>query len=115
MRAVRRGQARLSRGLDVAAPVLVCTAAASGPNTLDNPELDAQDTVLDVAQIASRAPLLGADVTLLQVAGAVHDLSLSAPVPRAVYTEAVFSWLAVRLDGHGRDPAAPGAGPARST
>jgi len=115
MRAVRRGQARLSRGLEITVPVLVCTAGASGPNTLDNPDLDAQDTVLDVTHIAARAPRLGPDVTLLQVAGGVHDLSLSAPTPRAVFTETVFAWLGVRLDGAVSDPAAAAAGPARST
>ncbi|MCB2176979.1 MAG: alpha/beta hydrolase [Actinomycetales bacterium] len=93
LRAVRRGQARLARGLQVTAPVLVCTAASSGPNTLANPLLDAQDTVLDVDQIAERAPRVGPEVTLVRIPGGVHDLALSAPRPRAIYLRTVLAWL----------------------
>lgn len=101
LRAVRRGQARLARGLHVPAPVLVCTAAESGPNSRDNPLLDAQDTVLDVRQIWARAPRVGDDVTVVRVPGGIHDLALSAPGPRAVYLDAVTGWLDDRL---GRAP-----------
>ncbi|WP_454049251.1 alpha/beta hydrolase [Cellulomonas sp. Marseille-Q8402] len=94
LRAVRRGQARLARGLTIEAPVLVCTAAESGPNSRSNPLLDAQDTVLDVAQIWSRAPRLGDDVTLMAVPGGIHDLALSADAPRAEYLDGVVDWLA---------------------
>lgn len=97
LRAVRRGQSRLARGLDITAPVLVCTAASSGPNRLDNPELDTQDTILDVGQIAARAPRLGRDVTLATIPGGIHDLSLSAPHPRAAFLETVLDWLTVHL------------------
>lgn len=98
LRAVRRGQARLGRGLDVAAPVLVCTAAQSGPNTLVNPLLDAQDTVLDVDQIAERATRVGPEVTLVRIPGGVHDLALSAARPRAIYLQTVLGWLSAVLD-----------------
>lgn len=94
LRAVRRGQARLARGLGLEVPVLVCTAAESGPNARGNPRLDAQDTVLDVAQIRARAPRLGDDVTLVTVPGGVHDLSLSADGPRRAYLATVVEWLA---------------------
>lgn len=98
LRAVRRGQARLARGLEVAAPMLVCTSASSGPNSLANPLLDAQDTVLDVDQIAERAPRVGPEVTLVRVPGGVHDLALSAPRPRAIYLQTVVAWLGAVLD-----------------
>jgi alpha-beta hydrolase superfamily lysophospholipase len=98
LRAVRRGQARLARGLEVAAPVLVCTSASSGPNTLVNPLLDAQDTVLDVDQIAERAPRVGPEVTLVRIPGGVHDLALSSPRPRAIYLRTVLAWLRAVLD-----------------
>jgi alpha-beta hydrolase superfamily lysophospholipase len=93
LRAVRRGQARLARGLRIEAPVLVATAAESGPNSRENPLLDAQDTVLDVAQIWARAPRLGDDVTLLTVPGGIHDLALSADGPRERYLAEVLDWL----------------------
>lgn len=93
LRAVRRGQARLARGLGIEAPVLVATAAESGPNRLDNPLLDAQDTVLDVRQIWARSRQLGPDVTELRVPGGIHDLTLSADRPRAVYLEGMLAWV----------------------
>lgn len=97
LRAVRRGQARLARGLEIRAPVLVCIAQDSGPNSLENPALDRQDTILDVEQIAARAPLVGADVTLVRIAGGIHDLSLAADSPRTEFFAAVFDWLDERL------------------
>ena len=99
LRAIRRGQARLAAGLDLRQPVLVCTAAASGPNTWENPDLPEQDTILDVDQIAARAPRLGTDVTLVRIARGVHDLALSAPAAREEYLRTVFDWLTERLDG----------------
>ncbi len=93
LRAVRQGQARLARGLDVACPVLVAHSAASGPDDLANPLLDEQDTVLDVEQIARLAPRVGADVTIRSVEGGVHDLTLSADGPREEYLSAMLTWL----------------------
>lgn len=97
LRAVRRGQARLARGLAVAAPVLVCVAQESGPDDDANPERHRQDTVLDVRQILERAPLLGEDVTVVAVPDGIHDLSLSAAPARQAYLEAVTGWLDERL------------------
>jgi len=93
LRAIRRGHARLARGLEIAVPVLVCTAATSGPNREDNPDLDRQDTVLDVEHIAGRAPRLGADVTLVRIPDGIHDLALSDEPARTVFVETVFDWL----------------------
>jgi alpha-beta hydrolase superfamily lysophospholipase len=97
MRAVRRAQARVARGLAISCPVLVAVSASSGPDAADNPHLDAQDTVLDVDQIVRVAPRLGKDVTLLRVRDGVHDLSLSADVPRRAYLAGVLQWLDARL------------------
>ena len=94
VRAVRRGHARLSRGLAIAVPVLVCSAQRSGPNTADNPDLRRSDTVLDVRQIAARAHLLGPDVTYIPILDGIHDLSLSARPARDEYFGVVFAWLA---------------------
>jgi len=97
LRAVRRGHARLARGLEIAAPVLVCTAASSGPNRDDNPDLDRQDTVLDVGHIAARAPRLGADVTLVRIPDGIHDLALSDEPAQTLFFDTVFDWLADHL------------------
>ena len=110
LRAVRRGQARLQRGLAIDAPVLVCSSTRSGPNTEDNPDLRRSDTVLDVRQIALRAARLGPDVTYEPIAGGIHDLALSARPAREEYLRVVFDWLADRL---GPRPSA--ASPARAS
>ena len=57
--AVRVAEARIARGLGLSVPVLVARSDSSGPDRADNPLLDSQDTVLDVAQIALMTPLLG--------------------------------------------------------
>ncbi|GAA4833018.1 alpha/beta hydrolase [Luteimicrobium xylanilyticum] len=98
LRAVRRGQARVARGLEIAAPVLAARSARSGPDREDNPDLDREDTVLDVRSIARLAPRLGRDVTDLVVDGGVHDLTLSADGPRGVYLDAMLAWLDSRLE-----------------
>lgn len=97
LRTVTRAQARLARGLAVPVPVLVARSDASGPDRADNPRLDAQDTVLDVARIAALTPRVGPNVTALVVPGGVHDLALSADAPRRAYLEGVLSWLDDRL------------------
>jgi alpha-beta hydrolase superfamily lysophospholipase len=95
--AVRRGQARVAAGLEIACPVLLARSDSSGPDALDNPLLDAQDTVLDVDQMAALAPSLGHDVTELVVPGAVHDLTLSASGPREAYLDGMLKWTNSRV------------------
>jgi alpha-beta hydrolase superfamily lysophospholipase len=97
LRAVRRAQARVARGLAIACPVLVAVSAASSRDGRDNPRVSSTDTVLDVDLIAARAPRLGRDVTVQRFEGGVHDLSLSAEGPRKEYLESVLTWLATVL------------------
>ncbi|MGW2091100.1 alpha/beta hydrolase [Promicromonospora sukumoe] len=96
--AVRRGQARVAAGLEIACPVLMARSDSSGPDTLENPMLDAQDTVLDVRQMAALAPGLGQHVTELVVPGGVHDLSLSAREPREAYLDGMLKWTESSID-----------------
>ncbi|MFI2364179.1 alpha/beta hydrolase [Promicromonospora sp. NPDC019610] len=96
--AIRRGQARVAAGLEIACPVLLARSDSSGPDSLDNPLLDAQDTVLDVRQMAALAPGLGLDVTELVVPGGVHDLSLSARGPRETYLDGMLKWTDSSID-----------------
>jgi alpha-beta hydrolase superfamily lysophospholipase len=95
--AVRRGQARVAAGLEIACPVLLARSDSSGPDDPGNPLLDAQDTVLDVDQMAALAPYLGHDVTELVVAGGVHDLTLSARGPREAYLDRMLEWTDGRV------------------
>ena len=104
LRAVRRGQVRVTAGLDIRVPVLVACATASGREVPGAPDLDRKDTVLDADRVAALAPRLGTDVTVVRIADGVHDLSLSARPARTAYQTAVFAWL----DGHpARVDAAP--------
>ncbi len=91
--AVRAGQLRVERGLDVRAPVLVARSARSGADVEDGPDLDRADTVLDVATIARLGPRLGRHVRELVVDGGLHDLALSTDGPRAVYLDALADLL----------------------
>lgn len=78
LRAVRRGQAAVHRGLDIAAPVLVLRSGRSLLGQQWSEESAGADTVLDVTQIARWSPWLGADVTVRRLDGALHDVYLSA-------------------------------------
>jgi alpha-beta hydrolase superfamily lysophospholipase len=89
IRAIRSGQIRVARGLDVRAPILVVTSARSAhPSSVEDPAASSTDIVLDVEQIRRRAPLLGRHVTVVQVEGALHDVTLSsAPVRDTIFSE----------------------------
>lgn len=89
IRAIRAGQLRVAKGIDVPAPVLVLSSSRSGhPTSIEDPDAHSTDIVLDVEQIRRRAPLLGRHVTLAQIDGALHDVTLSrSPVRNVVFRE----------------------------
>jgi alpha-beta hydrolase superfamily lysophospholipase len=103
IRTVRRGQARLARGLDVDCPVLVCCAARSGPHDRWHPDLATTDSVLDVAHMVARAPCVGTDVTVVQVPDGVHDLALSGQAARQRFFDEVLAWTDAHVPA-GREP-----------
>jgi alpha-beta hydrolase superfamily lysophospholipase len=92
--AVLAAQARVTRGLDIACPVLLAASTASSTDDLGNPRLDASDTVLDVDRLVTLAPKLGRRVAVMRIDGGVHDLSLSDDGPRDRYITGVLHWLA---------------------
>ncbi|MBO9520987.1 MAG: alpha/beta hydrolase [Nocardioidaceae bacterium] len=84
VRAIRAGQIRVARGLDVRAPILVLSSARSGhPTSIQDPDVRRTDIVLDVEQIRRKAPLLGRHVTVVQIEGALHDVTLSSAEVRS--------------------------------
>ncbi|WP_426594072.1 alpha/beta hydrolase [Cellulomonas sp. McL0617] len=97
IRTVRRGHRRVARGLSIDVPVLVLASDRSGPDAAWHPDLVTTDSVLDVTQIRERAPLLGPDVTFVEVPGGAHDLALSPAPARDLYTSEVLAFLADRL------------------
>ncbi len=84
--AIRRGQARLHRGLDVGVPNLILRSDRSVREVTDPAKTDAiqrGDAVLDVEQIARWAGCIGNRTTIVPIADAKHDVFLSVPEPRA--------------------------------
>jgi alpha-beta hydrolase superfamily lysophospholipase len=87
IRAVREGQARIARGLEIAAPVLLVSSARTGDPSSSRDALTS-DVVLDVERMRRRAAHLSRHVTIAQVPGALHDVTLSPePARSQVYDE----------------------------
>lgn len=93
LNAVRRGHARLHRGLDVGVPSLVLRSDATKFARRYSPDVDVVDMVLDVAHIARWSGCLGNAVTALPVPGARHDVFLSKQPARDAAYAAVDRWL----------------------
>ena len=94
LRAITAGHAAVARGLTVEAPIL----ALASTRTLISPrwseDMRSADIVLDVELIARRAVQLGPVVTVVRIAGGLHDLSLSAAPVRARFYAEIDRWLA---------------------
>jgi len=93
LNAVRRGHARLHRGLDVGVPSLVLRSDRTHFSSRYSPLSDRADTVLDVAQIARWAGCLGGETTVVPIPGARHDVFLSLAEPRGQAYAALDAWL----------------------
>lgn len=92
LHAVLKGWRNVRRG-SISVPTLVACSDSSGPDDPSRPEHSRQDTVVDVGAIKKLGPQLGPNVEMLIVPGALHDLTLSAPQPRAEYFAALLRWL----------------------
>lgn len=92
--AVRRGHARLHRGLGLPMPILLLHSSRSRLDVTDwAPEAQSADVVLDVEQMKHWAGRLGPNVTTLPIQGGVHDLFLSGPSARAEVFAALDRFL----------------------
>jgi alpha-beta hydrolase superfamily lysophospholipase len=97
LRAVRRGHAAVHKGLGLTVPTLVLSSAASLQAREWEPAVDESDTVLDVALMAKWVHKISSHVTLVQVPGALHDVTLSRqPARDRVYDE-LGRWLGAYL------------------
>jgi alpha-beta hydrolase superfamily lysophospholipase len=92
LRAVRRGHARVHRGLDLDVPVLVLTSSLSGHPREWDESCASTDIVLDVRQIRKWAHKLARHVTLVSLEGALHDVSLSRKEVREEAFDQVTRW-----------------------
>jgi alpha-beta hydrolase superfamily lysophospholipase len=95
--AIRRGHARLHRGLDVGVPNLILrsdhSVAEIGPSSRDAELIQRGDAVLDVAQIARWSGCVGNHTTAAPITDAKHDVFLSLPQPRAAAYRELDGWL----------------------
>lgn len=94
LRAITEGHATVARGLAIEAPILTLASTRSLISPRWSDDMRAADIVLDVELIARRAVQLGAVVTVVRIAGGLHDLSLSAPQVRARFYAEIDRWLA---------------------
>lgn len=93
LHAVRRGQIRLHRGLDVGVPNLILRSDHSVRETADPASMQSGDAVLDVTQIARWAGCIGNRSTVVPVPDAKHDVFLSLPGPREEAYRQLDAWL----------------------
>lgn len=91
--AIRRGQAKLHRGLDVGVPNLLLRSDHSVPEAPDPESIQRGDAVLDVAQIARWAGCVGNRQTIAPIIDAKHDVFLSLAEPRAEAYRELANWL----------------------
>lgn len=98
LRAVRRGHARLHRGLDIGVPSLVMRSDFSFGAREWSDKVDRSDVVLDVRQIARWAGCLGDAVTMRPVAGAMHDVFLSHREVRDEVYRVLGDWLTQQVE-----------------
>lgn len=94
LRAVIAGHARVAGGLSIDCPVLVLLAGRSLFSTRWTEDMRGADIVLDVEPLARRAAHLGPVVTIVRIPDGIHDLTLSAPVPRARFFAEIVRWTA---------------------
>jgi alpha-beta hydrolase superfamily lysophospholipase len=93
LNAIRRGHARLHRGLDIGVPSLVLRSDRTHFSARYSDLSDRADLVLDVEQIGRWADRLGGSNTAVVIEGARHDVFLSRPDVRARAYAAVGAWL----------------------
>ena len=93
LNAIRRGHARLHRGLDVGVPSLILRSERTHFAKTYSAEDARADTVLDVRQIARWAGCLGSETTIVPIPDARHDVFLSLPEVRKQAYDRLGTWL----------------------
>jgi alpha-beta hydrolase superfamily lysophospholipase len=93
LHAIRRGQARLHRGLDVGVPNLILRSDHTVRESSEPASMQCGDAVLDVGQIARWAGCIGNRTTIVPVPDAKHDVFLSLAQPRQMAYRLLDLWL----------------------
>jgi alpha-beta hydrolase superfamily lysophospholipase len=90
--AILDGHRRVAGGLDVGCPALVLLSARSTPPLAWDETMTSTDSVLVVDDIARSATRIGSLVTVARIDGAIHDVFLSRPGPRAAAYQVLEQW-----------------------
>ena len=93
LRAILEGQAKVAKGLDVGAPLLVLVSDTTAIGPVWSERMREADCVLVVENIERRALRLGEVVTLARVGGAIHDVFLSKRPVRDRAYEIMHVWM----------------------
>lgn len=91
--AILLGHDEVRRGLEVKVPVLTLTSDRSSKATLDDPDAERTDVVLDVPANNALAHTLGPQAEVIHVPGALHDVFCSRPEARNRAFAEVDGWL----------------------
>ena len=91
--AIRRGHARLHRGLDVGVPNLILRSDRSVREVKNPDAIQRGDAVLDVNQIARWAGCIGNRTAIVPITDAKHDVFLSVTAARRTAYRELDRWL----------------------
>lgn len=91
--AILAGHRTVAAGIDVGSPALVLLSQRSSVQLSWREEMTSSDSVLVVDDIARAATRIGRDVTIARIDGALHDVFLSRPEPRAAAYRALREWM----------------------
>lgn len=97
--AVLSGHRRIAAGVDVGCAVLVLLSARSSSPLAWSEAMTSTDSVLVVEEIARSATRIGGSVTIDRIDGAIHDVFLSRPRPRAAAYRALERWASAYVPG----------------
>jgi alpha-beta hydrolase superfamily lysophospholipase len=92
--AILAGHAEVARGLHIPVPVLMLASDRTVISPRWSEDMRSADVVLDVELLARRSVQLGPVVSVVRIAGGVHDLTLSAPPVRARLYAEISRWTA---------------------
>ncbi len=90
--AVLAGHRTVWEGVDVGCPALVLLSTRSSSPMAWSDEMTSTDSVLAVEDIARAATRIGSVVTIARIEGAIHDVFLSRPDPRARAYDVLAEW-----------------------
>ncbi len=91
--AILDGHRRIAAGVSVGCPALVLLSTRSIPPISWSELMTSSDSVLVVDDIAKSATKIGRLVTIARIEGAIHDVFLSRPEPRAEAYRQLSQWM----------------------